>query len=147
MPVQNVSWSAVQEFIKKLNLETGRHFRLPTDAEWEFAAKGGVYSKEYRYAGSNDLDEVAWCKMNSGDTPHEVGTKKPNELGLYDMSGNVVEWCSDWYGELEDQTVADPQGPSSGLYRVRHGGAWKADINFAARMFVCMTNLQHIMII
>lgn len=75
LPVQNVSWSAVQEFIKKLNLETGRHFRLPTDAEWEFAAKGGVYSKEYRYAGSNDLDEVAWCKMNSGDTPHEVGTK------------------------------------------------------------------------
>ena len=130
LPVQNVSWSAVQEFIKKLNLETGRHFRLPTDAEWEFAAKGGIYSKEYRYAGSNDLDEIAWCKMNSGDTPHEVGTKKPNELGLYDMSGNVVEWCSDWYGELEDQTVADPQGPSSGLYRVGHGGAWKADINF-----------------
>lgn len=97
LPVYNVSYDDVQEFISRLNSVSGASFRLPTEAEWEFAAKGGVKSQGLKYAGSDNLDEVAWYRDNSGAKPHAVGTKKPNELGLYDMSGNVSEWCIDDY--------------------------------------------------
>ena len=95
-PVENVSWDDCQEFIRKLNKKTGKSFRLPTEAEWEFAARGGNYGNNYKYSGSSIIDNVAWCDFNSGNHPHPVGKKNPNELGIYDMSGNVYEWCIDW---------------------------------------------------
>lgn len=124
-PVCRVSWYDCQDFIKKLNSMTGVSFRLPTEAEWEYAAKGGCKSKGYKYAGSNNLDEVAWHKGNSGDTTHPVKTRKSNELGLYDMLGNIYEWCNDWREEervYKDQI--NPQGPSSGTKRVLRGGGF-----------------------
>ena len=96
-PVESVSWHDVQIFIKKLNQKTGKKYRLPTEKEWEFAAKGGNKSQGFEYAGSNDIDSVAWYRDNSDDKTHTVGQKLPNELGIYDMSGNVLEWCKDWY--------------------------------------------------
>lgn len=123
-PVENVSWNDCQEFIKKLNAIIGKTFRLPTEAEWEYAARGGNKSKGYKYSGSNNIDDVAWCEGNSSGKTHEVGTKAPNELGLYDMSGNVWEWCSDWYGEYSASPQTNPKGPTSGSYRVLHGGSW-----------------------
>ena len=122
LPVAYVSWNSCQTFIERLNEATGMTFRLPSEAEWEFAARGGNKSKNYKYAGSNNLDEVAWYEGNSGDEAHEVATKKPNELGLYDMDGNVYEWCNDWFGSdvvVGDQI--DPQGPSEGFSRVHRG--------------------------
>ena len=98
LPVESVSWNDCQTFINRLNSYTGRNFRLPTEAEWEFAARGGNYSRHYKYSGSNYIGDVAWYHSNSGHRTHPVGTKQPNELGLYDMSGNVHEWCSDWDG-------------------------------------------------
>ena len=124
LPVDQVSWNDCQEFISRLNAMTGRHFRLPTEAEWEYAARGGAQSKGYKYSGSNYLDEVAWYKDNSGMDPHPVGTKKPNELGLYDMSGNVFEWCQDWYDNYYGNLQYYPVGPESGENRVRRGGCW-----------------------
>ncbi len=124
LPVECVSWNDCQEFINKLNSITGRNFRLPTEAEWEFAARGGKKSKGYKYSGSNNLDEVAWYNENSGDQTHPVGTKKPNELGIYDMSGNVWEWCADWYGDYSSSPSTDPTGPTSGSIRVYRGGSW-----------------------
>ncbi len=97
LPVENVSWEDCQEFIKKLNQKTGQKFRLPTEAEWEFAAKGGNKSQHFLYAGSNNIEEVAWYFENSNDSTHIVATKKPNELGIFDMAGNVGEWCEDWF--------------------------------------------------
>ena len=123
-PVESVSWNDCQEFIKKLNQLTGKKFRLPTEAEWEYAARGGNKSKGYKYSGSNTIDDVAWYFDNAYDvdgTP-QVGTKAPNELGLYDMSGNVWEWCSDWYGEYSSSSQINPTGPTSGSYRVHRGG-------------------------
>ena len=122
LSVENVSWNDCQKFIIELNALTGKEFRLPTEAEWEFAARGGNQSKGDKYAGSNDIDEVAWCKYNSGSTPHRVSTKQPNELGIYDMSGNVAEWCQDWYGRYPSSAVTNPTGRSSGAYRVCRGG-------------------------
>lgn len=124
LPVECVSWNDCQEFIQKLNRLTGRNFRLPTEAEWEFACRGGNNSRGYKYSGSNDIDNVAWYGGNSGDQTHPVGTKAPNELGIYDMSGNVWEWCSDWYIDYTSDLETNPTGPQSGSYRVIRGGGW-----------------------
>ena len=117
-PVENVSWDACQEFIKRLNSMTGRHFRLPTEAEWEFAARGGNKSRGYKYSGSNTLERVAWYNANSGGETHPVKEKQANELGLYDMSGNVNEWCQDWYRSYSSSSQTTSPGC---VYR---GGSW-----------------------
>ena len=124
LPVECVSWNDCQTFINRLNSYTGRNFRLPTEAEWEFAARGGNYSRHYKYSGSNYIGDVAWYGDNSGNRTHPVGTKQPNELGLYDMSGNVYEWCSDWYGSYSSYSQSNPTGPNSGSDRVDRGGSW-----------------------
>lgn len=124
LPVENVSWNDCQEFIRKLNSLTGKNFRLPTEAEWEFAARGGNNSRGYKYSGSNDIGSVAWYYSNSGSNTHPVGQKSPNELGLYDMSGNVWEWCQDWLGGYPSSVQTNPTGPISGFLRVRRGGGW-----------------------
>ena len=108
LPVENVSWNEVQEFLACLNFATGKNYRLPTETEWEFAARGGLASRRYRYSGSNDFNNVAWCKNNSGRRTHPVGEKQPNELGIHDMNGNVWEWCED----------------KEGSNRVYRGGGW-----------------------
>ena len=123
-PVENVNWDDCQEFIKKLNEKAGKKYRLPTEAEWEFAARGGNQSKGYEYSGSNTLDEVAWYFANSDSKTHPVGTKKANELGIHDMSGNVWEWCNDWYGDYSTKDVIDPKGAEKGADRVNRGGGW-----------------------
>ena len=123
-PVENVSWDDCQEFIKKLNRLTGKNFRLPTEAEWEYAARGGSKSKGYKYSGSNNPDAVAWYGKNSGGKTHPVAQKQANELGLYDMSGNVDEWCQDWYGDYSSNSQTNPTGASTGCYRVLRGGSW-----------------------
>ena len=123
-PVEMVSWNDCQTFISKLNELTGATFRLPTEAQWEFAARGGNNSQGYIYSGSNTIDDVAWYTSNSSSTTHPVKTKAPNELGIYDMSGNVLEWCSDWYGSYSSAAQTDPTGSSTGSYRVIRGGSW-----------------------
>ena len=132
LPVENVSWDDCQTFIGKLNAQTGKTFRLPTEAEWEYAARGGKKSKGYTYSGSNTIGNVAWYDGNSGETTHEVGTKQANELGIYDMTGNVWEWCQDWYGETyyEKSPSTDPLGPDSGSSRVNRGGCWWRGVRF-----------------
>lgn len=124
LPVEKVSWVDAQEFIKKLNGVTGRTFRLPTEAEWEYAARGGKNSKGYKYSGSNSIDEVAWYDGNSGGRTHPVKEKKANELGLYDMCGNVREWCNDWYGKYSSYAQTNPQGHVEVSRRVLRGGDW-----------------------
>ncbi len=132
LPVENVSWNDIQEFIQKLNQKTGERYRLPTEAEWEYAARGGNKSRGYKYSGSNDVGTVAWYYENSGRKTHPVGQKQPNELGIYDMSGNVQEWCQDWYNysgySSDPQTI--PTGPSSGSARVIRGGSWSVDAKY-----------------
>ncbi len=124
LPVENVSWNDAQDFIRQLNQMTGEHFSLPTEAQWEYAARGGSKSKGYKFSGGNILSNVAWYADNSGSTPHQVGTKDPNELGLYDMSGNVWEWCYDLYGNYSSESQNNPTGPTSGSVRVLRGGSW-----------------------
>ena len=124
LPVENVSWNDVQDFIRQLNQLTGENFSLPTEAQWEYAARGGCKSKGYKYSGGNILGNVAWYADNSGSTPHPVGTRDPNELGLYDMSGNVWEWCYDWYGGYSSESQTNPTGPTAGSIRVLRGGSW-----------------------
>jgi formylglycine-generating enzyme required for sulfatase activity len=129
-PVERVSWRDTQEFIKKLNHMTKKHYRLPSEAEWEYAARGGIHRQQdgYIYAGSDKLKEVGWYGGNSDGETKAVGLKYPNELGLYDMSGNVWEWCDDWFDEKYYQVcdkkwvVQDPQGPKQGVNRVIRGG-------------------------
>ena len=126
-PAYRVNWDDIQSFIRKLNSITGRNFRLPTEAEWEYAARGGNQNNGYKYAGSNNIGGVAWYYENSGRKTHAVKGKSPNELGLYDMSGNVWEWCGDWYGSsyYSSSSSNNPKGPSSGSGRVLRGGGWK----------------------
>ena len=140
-PVERVSWEDCQEFIKRLNLKTGKKYRLPTEAEWAYASRGGKYSKGYKYAGSNDIDKVAWYGNNSDYQTHVVGKKEPNELGLYDMSGNVWEWCSDWYGEdyYGKSQLSNPEGPTNGEYRVLRGGSWNYFAVFCRTSYRCFS--------
>ena len=128
-PVELVSWNECQEFISKLNLLTGKQFRLPTEAEWEFAARGGNQSRGYKYAGSNTLNDVAWYYDNSGNTTHPVGQKSPNELGLYDMSGNVEEWCQDRYSNYQKGTQTNPTGGTSSDF-IQRGGSYFFDSRY-----------------
>lgn len=127
LPVEVVSWNDCQTFLTKLNQITGKTFRLPTEAEWEYAARGGKKSKGYKYAGSDDLDLVAWYDDNSESQTHPVGTKTANELGLYDMSGNVWEWCQDWYAfaYYDSSPQNNPCNNITKSHRVHRGGSWK----------------------
>lgn len=127
-PMYYVSWNECQDFIQKLNEKTGRHFRLPTEAEWEFAARGGKKSRNTQYSGSSNVDDVAWYHDDSGT--HPVATKKANELGIYDMSGNVGEWCQDWIDFYSSSVQTNPTGPSSGYSRVSRGGGFDIGAEF-----------------
>lgn len=126
-PVNNVSWDDCQKFIKKLNKMTGKEFRLPTEAEWEFAARGGIKSKGYQYSGGNDISDVGWNSHNSGLYAHGVGTRRPNELGIYDMSGNVFEYCQDWKRNYSASPEINPVGLEKGKLKVVRGGSWGVD--------------------
>ncbi|MCK9303239.1 MAG: bifunctional serine/threonine-protein kinase/formylglycine-generating enzyme family protein [Bacteroidales bacterium] len=123
-PVDSVNWDDCQKFIDKLNAKTGKTYRLPTEAEWEYAARGGIKSNCYKYSGANNTDNVAWHSANSNNSTHAVGTKRPNELNIYDMSGNVYEWCQDWYGYYSSNNQINPLGASSGSCKVLRGGSW-----------------------
>jgi len=129
-PVERVSWNDVQQFIDHLNIQSGRKYRLPTEAEWEYAARSG--GEKEKYAGTSqesELGQYAWYYINSGKQTHPVGQKNPNALGLHDMSGNVWEWCSDWYGEnyYKGRPRINPEGPGNGVNRVLRGGSWFDD--------------------
>ena len=123
-PIVNVNYNDAVAYCNWLGEEYGGDWRLPTEAEWEFAARGGNNSKGYTYSGGNDLDELAWYADNAGGKTQTVGRKKSNELGIYDISGNVWEWCKDWYGDYSSSAQNNPKGPASGFARVLRGGSW-----------------------
>ena len=127
LPVENVSWNDCQTFITRLNSLTGKKFRLPTEAEWEYAARGGNRTRGYKYSGNNGLSNVAWYDENNSSKTHPVGLKSSNELGLYDMSGNLWELCSDWIGTYSSSAQTNPIGPLSGSRRMMRGGCWLND--------------------
>ncbi len=136
LPVENVNWNEAIKCCKKLGdvlhdkFPSSYRFALPTEAQWEFAARGGMKTQDYEFSGGNVIGDVAWYNRNSGGCTHEVGLKKPNELGVYDMSGNVCEWCFDYWKDrypYPSGTVIDPVGESSGSYRVVRGGSWFDD--------------------
>ena len=131
LPVENVSWDDCQKFINNLNKLTGKRFSLPTEAQWEYAARGGAKSKRYKYSGGYDINKVAWHKENSNRTTHKAGSLQPNELGIYDMSGNVWEWCNDWYDKkyYGDSPIESPAGPSKGSDRVFRGGSFGINLD------------------
>lgn len=124
LPVENVTWEDVQEFIALLNEKSGLNYRLPTEAEWEYAARGGNKSNGFKYSGSSVLGACAWYYSNSNATTHEVGTRDANELGIFDMSGNVREWCNDWFSYYGSSSTTNPQGGESGTIKVNRGGSW-----------------------
>ena len=126
LPVEQVSWDDIQRFLQKLNAKTGKNYRLPTEAEWEYAARGGNKSNSFKFSGSNTVGDVAWYGSNSDSKTHTVGGKTANELGIYDMSGNVWEWCSDRYDEnyYKNSPSQNPKGATSGSSRVLRGGSW-----------------------
>ena len=130
LPVNYVRWKDCQRFISKLNSMTGRKFRLPSEAEWEYAARGGKKSRGYQYSGSSNISDVAWYDGNSGDKTHPVGMKQANELGIYDMTGNVLEWCQDWYGSYYSSSQTNPTGSDSGSARVSRGGGWNCNASY-----------------
>jgi formylglycine-generating enzyme required for sulfatase activity len=127
LPVECISWEEADFFITHLNSLTSGGYRLPTEAEWEYAARGGIKSSGYKFSGSDQIDEVAWTEQNSSSKTHPVGEIKPNELGLYDMSGNVREWCWDFYNTYTSSEMINPQGPAWGDHRVQRGGSWFDD--------------------
>ncbi|GHT38252.1 hypothetical protein FACS189435_4560 [Bacteroidia bacterium] len=134
--MDNVSWNDAKEFIRKLNAATGKKYRLPTEAEWEYAARSGSRNGSYEYRGSNTVGDIAWYQDNSGGKTHPVGTKQANELGIYDMSGNVEEWCNDWDGDYSCASQTNPQGPSSGSQRVLRGSIrWNSRVPYVYASF------------
>lgn len=133
-PVDNIRKEEAIRFLSSLHWVTDKDFRLPTEAEWEFAAKGGIYSNHYKYSGSNSIDDVGWYMNNSDSCSHPVASKRPNELGLYDMSGNVWEWCSDWYGDYTSAAQTNPKGPNVGTHYVLRGGGWNRESLFCLSM-------------
>ena len=133
LPVENVSWNDCQSFIQRLNNKTGKTFRLPTEAEWEYAARGGKKSRNTQYSGGNNVIDVAWQNGNTGRKDHPVKTKQANELGIYDMSGNVWEWCQDRFGAYSSDAQTNPSGPKSGPCRVKRGGS-RGDSAFFCRL-------------
>ena len=135
LPVEKVSWDDCQKFISKLNSITGKRFRLPTEAEWEYAARGGKKSRGHQYSGSNNLSDVAWYDDNSDSKTHAVGSKQANELGIYDMSGNVYEWCQDWKGAYSSSSQVNPTGATSGSSRVFRGGCWSSAARFCRSLY------------
>ena len=135
LPVESISWNDCQDFIARLNQLTGRNFRLPTEAEWEYASRGGQMSFGYFFSGSDNANAVAIFDVNSFNKgrqdpdygSHRVKSKKSNEIGLYDMSGNVWEWCNDWYDDYPTSSQTNPTGPSKGMFKVIRGGSWMYD--------------------
>jgi len=124
-PVDNISWVDVQEFIRRINQKEGvNKYRLPTEAEWEFACRAGSVTKDAPGAKEDEFGDYAWYDANSDRKTHPVARKKPNAWGLYDMHGNVSEWCQDWYDDYPEGKVIDPKGPSSGQHKVLRGGSW-----------------------
>jgi formylglycine-generating enzyme required for sulfatase activity len=135
-PVENISWGDIQEFIRRLNqTERENKYRLPTEAEWEFACRAGS-TMIYSFGNNEDeLGDYAWYEQNSGRQPHPVAQKKPNAWGLYDMHGNVSEWCQDWHDDYPSGTVTDPKGPSFGQHRVMRGGSWLSSASILQNAF------------
>ena len=141
-PVIHVSWHDAAAYCDWLNRKTGHKYRLPTEAEWEYAARGGQQTHKYKYSGSNTIEDVAWYWDNANKLTHTVGTKQANELGLYDMTGNVLEWCNDWYDSdyYQNSPSRNPQGAASGTYRVLRGGAWDG-VNLSSRVAVRVVSI------